>query len=159
MIFALLLPLLVQSSAARLPPAGPVAPPGAEDQAVMQPINALLAGFAARSAPMVAAQLLAGGSATTVTELADGTRRVQRRPWSDVLARFQPGPERFEERLTNPAIDSDGNVAVVWGNYVFLVNGKVDHCGVDHFQLMRENGSWKIADVSWSERVSGCPPQ
>ena len=73
--------------------------------------------------------------------------------------RFQPGPEKFEERLSDPAIESDGSVAMVWGNYVFLIDGNVHHCGVDHFDLVRDNGAWKIANVSWSERVTGCPRQ
>lgn len=159
MILSLLLSLLAQTSSNRLPPAGPVPPPNADEQAVMQPVNALFAGIAARDAAAMGAQILAGGSATSVSERPDGTRTVQRRPWSEVLARFQPGPEKFEERLSDPAIETDGDVAMVWGNYVFLIDGKVHHCGIDHFDLVRENGAWKIANVSWSQRVTGCPPQ
>lgn len=157
MSLGLLLALLAQSASHPLPPAGPVPPPGVEEQSVMQPVNALFAGIAARDAAAMSAQILAGGSATSVTERPDGTRIVERRPWSEVLAHFQPGPEKFEERLADPAIESDGDVAMVWGNYVFLIDGKVHHCGVDHFDLVRENGAWKIANVSWSVRTRGCP--
>jgi hypothetical protein len=142
-----------------LPPAGPVPPPGVEEEAVMRPVNALFAGIAARDAAMISAQILPGGSATSIIEKADGTRTVQRRGWTEVLARFQPGTEKFEERLSDPAIESDGSVAMVWGNYVFLIDGKVHHCGIDHFALVRDNGSWKISDVSWSEHLTGCPGQ
>ena len=125
----------------------------------MRPVNALFAGMAARDAVAMGAQILPGATATSVLERPDGTSTVERRAFSDVLARFKPGPERFEESLQDPAIETDGNVGVVWGDYVFRIDGKVHHCGVDHFDLVRENGTWKIANVSWSQRTRGCPSQ
>ena len=159
MILPLVLALAAQASTGRLPSAAPLPAPGAEEQAILQPINALFAGIAARDAAMISAQLFPGGSATSVTEEADGTKVTQRRTWAEVLARFQPGPERFEERLTDPAIETDGRVAMVWGDYVFLIDGKVHHCGIDHFDLVHDNGAWKISDASWSQRTLGCPAQ
>lgn len=155
----LLLALAAQAGSNRLPPAGPLPPPGAEEQAILQPVNAVFAAIAARDAAAMERQLLPGGSATSVAERADGSRAVERRTWPDVLARFRPGPEKFEERLSDPAVESDGSVAMVWGNYVFLIDGKVHHCGIDHFDLVRDSGGWKIASVSWSERTIGCPAQ
>jgi hypothetical protein len=159
MILQFLLAFAAQASSSRLPPAEPLQAPGAEEQAILRPINALFAGIAARDPAAINAQLLPGGSATSVTEQPDGTRVTQRRPWAEVLARFQPGPEKFEERLTDPAIETDGRVAMVWGDYVFLIDGKVSHCGIDHFDLVRDNGAWKISDASWSARTAGCPAQ
>ena len=158
-MISLLLVLAAQTTSNKLPPAGPIPAPGAEEQAVLQPVNALFAGIAARDAAAIGAQLLAGGSATTVTEKPDGSRVTQRRSWTEVLARFQPGPEKYEERLSDPAIESDGSVATVWGNYIFFIDGKIHHCGIDHFSLVRDNGAWKIADASWSVRTTGCPAQ
>jgi hypothetical protein len=155
----LLLALAAQGAANKLPPAGPLPAPGAEEQLVLQPIDAVFRAIAERDAAAMERQLVAGGSATIVTEQPGGNRTVARRMWPEVLARFQPGPEKFEERLSDPAIESDGSVAMVWGNYVFLIDGKVHHCGIDHFDLVRESGSWKIANVSWSERTAGCPGQ
>ena len=155
----LLLVLAAQAGSNHLPPSGPLPAPGAEEQSILQPINALLAGIQARDAAAMERQLVAGGSATTVTERLDGTRTLVRRTWPEVLARFQPGPEKFEERLSDPAIESDGSVAMVWGSYVFLIDGKVHHCGIDHFDVVRANGVWKIANVTWSERTTGCPSQ
>ena len=158
-MISLLLVLAAQTTSNKLPPAGPIPAPGAEEQAVLQPVNALFAGIAARDAAAIGAQLLPGGSATTVTEQPDGSRVTQRRTWTEVLARFQPGPEKYEERLSDPAIESDGSVATVWGNYIFFIDGKIHHCGIDHFSLVRDNGAWKIADASWSVRTTGCPAQ
>ena len=43
----------------------------------------------------------------------------------------------------DPAIEIDGDVAMVWAPFVVRVGGKVSNCGIDHFDLVRENGAWK----------------
>jgi hypothetical protein len=159
MIFGLLLALAAQTSSGKLPPAGPIPAPDADEQLVMRPVSAVFAGIAARDPAAINAQLVPGGSATIVTEQPNGGRTIQRSMWPEAIGRFQPGPEKFEERLSDPAIESDGSVALVWGSYVFLIDGKVNHCGIDHFDLVRDNNGWKIANVTFSERTIGCPAQ
>ena len=159
MILSLLLAVSAQTSSGKLPPAGPIPAPTADEQSIMQPVNAVFAGIAARDPVALNAQLVPGGSATIVIEQPNGSRTIQRSTWAETVARFQPGPEKFEERLSNPAIESDGSVAVVWGDYLFLIDGKVHHCGTDHFDLIRDNSAWKIANVTFSERATGCPAQ
>ncbi|MDB5681031.1 MAG: hypothetical protein JWO16_836, partial [Sphingomonas bacterium] len=106
---------------------------------------------------IVLAAMRPDGTATAANEKADGTRSVRRMTGAEFAAGIKPGPERFEERLTDPAIEIDGDIAMVWSPYVFLVDGKVHHCGVDHFDLVREGGSWKVANITWSSRTTGCP--
>lgn len=158
-MFPMLLAFAAQVTPTKLPPAGPIPPPGAEEQSVMQPVNAVFAAIAARDSAAINAQLLPGGSATIVSEQPNGEFMTTRRTWPELLTHFQPGPEKFEERLSDPAIETDGKVAMVWGNYVFLIDGKVHHCGIDHFDLVRDNGRWKIANVTWSQRTTGCLAQ
>ena len=122
----------------------------------MAPVNALFAGIAASDPAAIARVLREGGSATAVDEKADGTRTIRRTDFAALPARFQPGGPRLEERLSDPAIEIDGDIAMVWGRYVFLIDGKTHHCGVDHFDLVRENGTWKIANLTWSSRTTGC---
>jgi hypothetical protein len=42
----------------------------------------------------------------------------------------------------------DHDLAMVWGRFEFLVDGKLDHCGTDLFNLVREDGKWLIASVA-----------
>lgn len=128
----------------------------ADTSAVMAPVQALFAGLAARDAQAIAATLRPDTNVTVATERPDGTRTISHIGRDEFLARFKPGPERFEERLTDPAIEVDGDIAMVWGPYVFLIDGKVHHCGTDHIDLVRENGAWKIANLTWSSRTTGC---
>ena len=128
----------------------------ADTAAVMAPIDRLFAGMAARDPQALLAQLRPEGGATVAIEQADGTRAVSHMSWSEFATHLKPGPERYEERLTDPAVEVDGDIAMVWGAYTFFVDGKAQHCGVDHFDLVRENGSWKILNITWSQRTTGC---
>src|SRR3546814_4268831 len=61
------------------------------------------------------------------------------------------------ERFTGPpAVEIDGDIAMVWAPYTFLLDGKPHHCGIDHFDLIREGIQWKVLNVTWSQRTTGC---
>jgi hypothetical protein len=158
----ILLPLLLlasvvdQKSSDKLPPANPLPPPVSEEGQVMAPINALFDGLARRDSAIILAAMRPDATAIVAAEKPDGTRSVRRLTGAEFAAGVKPGPERFEERLSDPAIEIDGDIAMVWSPYTFLIDGKVHHCGVDHFDLVRENGSWKVANVTWSSRTTGC---
>jgi hypothetical protein len=161
----ILLPLLLLASVAdqkasdKLPPANPLPPPTSEEGQVMAPVNAMFDGLARRDASIILAAMRPDATAVVAAEKADGTRSVRRLTATEFASGVKPGPERFEERLSDPAIEIDGDIAMVWGPYAFLIDGKVHHCGVDHFDLVRENGAWKVANVTWSSRTTGCPAQ
>jgi hypothetical protein len=61
--------------------------------------------------------------------------------------------------MPNPAIETDGDLAMVWGDYSFFVDGKLHHCGVNHFGLVRIDGQWKVASLAWTSRTTSCPGQ
>lgn len=143
----------------RLPPANPLPPPGSDEAGVMTPVNAMFDGLARRDSATILAAMRPDATAVVAAEKADGTRSVRRLTAAEFASGVKPGPERFEERLSDPAIEVDGDIAMVWGPYTFLIDGKVHHCGVDHFDLVRENGAWKVANVTWSSRTTGCPAQ
>jgi len=129
-----------------------------EETGVMVPINALFAALAARDPQAVLAQLRPDAGAT-VAEEKDGTRTIRHMTAREFAAMVKPGPERYAERITDPAIEIDGDIAMVWAPYVFTIDGKPAHCGYDHFDLVRENGRWTIQNVTWSSRTTGCAAQ
>lgn len=131
-------------------------PPGTDEAAVMVPVDALFAALAARDPALAAPYLLPEGDLTIADERDDGTREVRRTSFVEFAATLKPGPEKYEERIYNPAIEIDGDIALVWGRYDFIIDGKLSHCGVDHFNLVREAGRWKIANLSYSKRRTGC---
>ena len=50
----------------------------------------------------------------------------------------------LDEQIRFDEVKTDGPLAIAWTPYVFYYQGKFSHCGVNSFQLVRINGSWKI---------------
>ena len=64
-------------------------------------------------------------------------------------------PDALEERFTNVEITQDGPVAWVLFDYEFLSNAKVTNYGVEHWQLHKVDGRWKIFSVVWTQHAPG----
>lgn len=62
----------------------------------------------------------------------------------------------LEERISFSAIHIDGNLASVWTPYQFYFQGKFSHCGVNSFQMVKENGEWKIQYIIDTRRKDNC---
>jgi hypothetical protein len=115
-----------------------------EEQAVLAPVRALFDGMAKRDAEAVKKPLLAGG---TMVLMRDGKPvRMTFEEFADRVA--TTGTTRIEERIHDPLVRIDHDLAVVWAPFEFLVDGKVDHCGTDLFNLVRTDGKWQIASVA-----------
>ena len=154
----LILPLLLQVT-----PVAPIVkgtglpPPNAEEAAVLAPVDAILAAIPRHDGAAITAQVLDGGSATVAVAEPNGTRRVRRFTLAEFAGMVAKGTERVSEVHGTPAIESDGDVAMVRAPYTFFVDGKVLHCGTNHFDLVRDAVRWKVANITWSQRKTGCP--
>ena len=153
----MLLMLAAQASAGKLPPSQALPPPAAEEQAVLAPINALFAAFEAGDSAAALRVVYPDGRVTAVGTLRSGTG-LRQESWTQFAARLKPG-EGFSESIFDPAIEIDGDIAMVWAPFVVRVDGKVSNCGVDHFDLVRTNGAWKVMNISFSSRTTGCPAE
>ena len=140
-----------------LPPAGPVPPPDFGSPEVLRPIQQLFAAFEAGDSAAMLRQVYPAGRVTTTGTRAtsSGLRQMS---WTEFAARIKPDA-RFSETISNPAIEIDGDVAMVWAPFVVRVDGKVSNCGYDHFDLVRENGVWKVMNLTFSSRITGCPAE
>jgi Putative lumazine-binding len=123
-----------------------------EEQAVLAPINAMFDGMAKRDAAAIKKPLLAGG---TMVLMRDG-KPAQMTFDAFAEAVGKPGKAQIEERIHDPLVRIDNDLAVVWAPFEFLVDGKVDHCGTDLFNLVRADGKWLIASVADTSRKD-CP--
>jgi hypothetical protein len=151
------MPLFMIFAAQALPPASAMPPPESDTSAVLAPINAAFAAFEAGDAPAMLRQVYPEGRVTATGERASGSG-LRQQSWAQFAGRLKPG-EGFQERISDPAIEVDGDVAMVWAPFVVRVGGKVTNCGYDLFDLVRENGTWKIMNLTFSSRTTGCPAQ
>ena len=115
-----------------------------EEQAVLAPVTAMFDGMTKRDAQAIKKPLLTGG---TMVLMRDG-KPVQMTFEAFADAVGKPGPLHIEERIHDPLVRIDHDLAVVWAPFEFLVDGKVDHCGTDLFNLVRTDGKWLIASVA-----------
>ncbi|MEH6771339.1 nuclear transport factor 2 family protein [Maribacter arcticus] len=67
-----------------------------------------------------------------------------------------PDSTNFQERIKSYSIQTDGNMANAWTPYEFWINNEFHHCGVNSFQLFREENMWKIIYLSDTRRKSDC---
>jgi hypothetical protein len=151
------IPLLLMVSAQALPPASALPPPDENTAAVLAPINAAFAAFEAGDAAAMLRQVYPDGRVTAVGTLPSGSG-LRQQSWTQFAERLKPG-EGFQERISDPAIEIDGDIAMVWAPFVVRVGGKVSNCGYDHFDLVRESGTWKIMNLTFSSQTTGCPAQ
>jgi len=115
-----------------------------EEEAVLAPVNAMFDGMAKRDAEAIKKPTLPGG---TMVLMRDG------KPTQMTFEAFaervgKPAKTQIEERIHDPLVRIDRDLAVVWAPFEFLVDGKVDHCGTDLFNLVQDDGKWLIASVA-----------
>lgn len=115
-----------------------------EQQAVLAPITQMFDGMSKRDAALIKKPVLSGG---VMVLMRDG--KPTQMTFEDFANRVgKPGTTKIEERIHDPLVRIDNDLAVVWAPFEFLVDGKVDHCGTDLFNLVRVDGQWIIASVA-----------
>lgn len=62
----------------------------------------------------------------------------------------------LDERITIEAIHTDGNLTSIFTPYSFYFKGKFSHCGANSFQLVKQNGEWKIQYLIDTRRKDNC---
>ncbi|HET9837928.1 MAG TPA: nuclear transport factor 2 family protein [Candidatus Angelobacter sp.] len=115
-----------------------------DEQAVLAPIHEMFDAMAKHDVAAFKKPLLAGGSLT----LMRNGKPVQLTfdAFAEAIGKPSKGP--IEERIHDPLVRVDNDLAVVWAPFEFLADGKVDHCGTDLFNLVRVDGKWLIASVA-----------
>jgi len=77
--------------------------------------------------------------------------------WISGVARARNGLV-LDERLANPVVHVDANLANIWVDYWFFAGDRFSHCGVDAFLLAKHDGRWRIYSVVDTRRTEGCAP-
>jgi hypothetical protein len=52
--------------------------------------------------------------------------------------------KHLDEKIFNIKINQSGNLASAWVPFAFFLDGKLSHCGVNSFQLIKQQELWKI---------------
>jgi hypothetical protein len=156
---ALVFPSLLSAQSASVPAAAsPRSPDEGDAKAVLAAIDALFGAFESGDAAAMLRQVYPDGRVTASGRRGDGTTTLRPQSWAQFADRITP-QRAFQERIANPMIQIDQDIALVWAPFVVRTAGKVSNCGIDHFDLVRESGTWKIMNLTFSSRSAGCPTQ
>lgn len=81
----------------------------------------------------------------TIGRTKDGKTMVRNEKVSE-FAEYVSKQEKgvADERITFETIKIDGAMAIAWTPYKFYYKGQYSHQGVNMFQLVNYNGTWKI---------------
>lgn len=128
---------------------------GTEDsRAILAAVQTLFNGMAQHDAEMIK-------SAMTPDAKLVGARSG--RPAStvsrdDFAASIAANKSQLLERIWNPEVLIRGNIAMVWAEYDFHLNGQLNHCGVDTFLMLKTDEGWKATAISYTSETEGCKP-
>ena len=75
----------------------------------------------------------------------DGKPDVRAFSNEEYFADLQASKQKMQERIWDPDVKISGLIASVWAPYDFWIDGKLSHCGIDEFDLIKTEDGWKIA--------------
>jgi hypothetical protein len=158
---ALAVPAAAQHSGHAAPPAAaaaverPAQASGENERAVLAVVDRMFAALAALDSAALLAEVVPEGRATA--NLLGPDRLVRSAAWPSFAARLAEGHGRLAERLIDPHVHIEGDIAMIWSRYEFEIDGRFSHCGIDHFDLVRQDGRWRVLNLTWTQQAQGCP--
>ncbi len=131
------------------------APDPAERTAVLAAVQSLFGAIHSADRAALEDIMLPEANANVMLATEDGWRLQSRSRTGlgDMISK--PGPP-LREQIYNPTVLIEGPLAVVWAKYSFAVGDKLSHCGIDVFDLVKTNGTWKIGNAMWTIEPDGC---
>lgn len=147
----LVLLILAISVAAATAQAQPT--PSTDETDILALVDRFMQAITASDAAALAALRLDESAMTTVASPTGGggTRIARRAPSRNAL------PAGLRERYWDPTVLVRGSIAVVWAPYEFWRDGKTTHCGIDVFDLVKQDGAWRIAHTMYTVEPDACP--
>lgn len=155
-MLALLSHAVLASSAAPSSSSAPSAPPPDEEAAVLAAMDRFVRAISANDVETLVAMKMPDGMTFRARAEGDGAWSVTTRSnasWTDPAKREA---RAVRERYWSPTVLIRGAIAVVWAPYEFEIEGKTSHCGIDVFDFVKVDGSWRIANSMWTVEPGAC---
>lgn len=130
----------------------------ADEDAVKNAIDTFFKGFHQQDSTLMYQILSKEAVVQTIAKDKSGKSVVKTEAVSEVVNGILgiPKDKSFEEKLLAYEIQIDGPLAHAWTPYEFWFDGKFSHCGVDSFELFKDDGEWKIIYLIDTRRSYDC---
>jgi hypothetical protein len=142
-------------AAAPLPQGERLPPPDFGDKEVIAVVDALFATLEKGDGPALLQLVYPQGRVTARGTLRSGFTGLRSQSFAEYAAAMKLG-SGFHEQISDMIVERDGDVAMVWAPFTVSIGGKVASCGTDHFDFVREDGVWKVMNLTFSSRTEGC---
>lgn len=119
-------------------------------------VNTMFVEMANHNPPAIAALYTTNSNLAALIKTKDGKSVIRNFTGEAFSKNFAEKKSEIKEDMYAPDVKIFGDLALVWGRYVFFVDGKVSHCGVNAFHLVRTDAGWKIANASSTIEPQGC---
>jgi hypothetical protein len=130
--------------------AAPPPLPGDERTEILGSVNSIIDALASSDHEALQA-LLEGEGSVIRLDIRNPTRNDQTvTPFAKLREPdLSDGPVMIE-RLGIPTLFQRGPIAHVWVPYRFSISGKLSHCGIDAFTLVKRDDRWRIASLVYT---------
>jgi hypothetical protein len=129
-----------------------------EKEEVKKTVQMFFDGFHKQDSTHIKSTTSPGIILQTIGYNKDGMSVVKSSDFSDFLKAIVSIPDstKFQEKLLSYQIKVDGSMANAWTPYEFRINDSLSHCGVNSFQLHKQDGTWKIIYLIDTRRRQNC---
>ena len=129
----------------------------ADSRAVLATVDQLFGALASKDRADLLGAVVPEGRATSAGTNETGRPEVVSVDWTTFADRLARMTDNLRERLIDPHVHVEGDIAMIWSRYEFERNGAFSHCGIDHFDLVRIDGRWRVLNLTWTQQYEGCP--
>ena len=122
-------------------------------------VNKMFAEMANHNPAAIAALYTKDSNLTAIIRRKDGKNTIAAFTGEAFSKNFAEKKNEIREDMYAPETKVFGDLALVYGRYVFFVDGKISHCGVNAFHLVRTDAGWKVANASSTIDPTDCTAQ
>ena len=126
----------------------------ADRAAVVGVVNDLFAAMQRRDAETMESLHMPEVALTRVTDNAAPTVRLGSA--DAFINSIVNAPAEPRERMWDPEVRIDGDLATLWAPYDFHLGDDFSHCGVDALQLIRTEAGWRIVAIAYTVHREDC---
>ena len=142
--------------AATAPPTKPAGHQASEEAAVLAAMDRYLTAISASDFKTQEEMQMPDSMTWRAKSVEGGAMEVKPRPASYWTDPANDDGSKLRERYWSPTVLIRGSIAVVWAPYEFWRDGKTSHCGVDVFDFVKVDGSWRVANGMWTVEPEAC---
>ena len=119
-------------------------------------IDKMFTEMANHNPPAIADLYLKDSNLTAVIRTKDGKNVIRSFTGEAFSKNFAEKRGEIKEDMYAPETKVYGDLAMVYGRYVFFIDGKISHCGVNAFHLVRTEAGWRVANASSTIDPTSC---